>query len=261
MTSSRPALPAPEPVDVGIVAALPIEIGALRDRLKNVRTIEDAEGRKLAVVEGEIDERLLAFVVGGTGIEPARKATARLLAGHRPRWIISAGFAGALDPTLLRGDVIVPRQVIDGDAVDAPRLSIDFGGLDQGDGVPGRRLRAGTLVTMPAIVRTTADKARLRDQTQADVVDMESFGVASLCAERNQPFLGVRVVSDDAAQELPPEILTILGPTGGFRLGATLGSLWKRPSSVKDLWRLYEHATESAERLATVLLQLIARLP
>ncbi len=258
-TAPRP-LPAPEPVDVGIVAALPIEIGAFRDRLKNIRTFEDVEGRKATVIQGDLDRHRVALIVGGVGVDLARAATSRLMAGHRPRWILSAGFGGALDPDLARGDVIVVREVIDGDSPDALRLNIDFGGLEEAGVAPGRRLLAGSLVTVASIVRTADDKARLRQATRADVVDMETFAIASLCAERAQRFLGVRAISDNAIEELPPEVLTILGPTGGFRLGATLGSLWKRPSSVKDLWRLYEHATITAERLADVLTQLVPLL-
>lgn len=255
-----PPLPAPTPVDVGIVAALPIEIGAFRDRLKDVRSFEDVEGRKAAIHEGDLGPIRVAFVVGGVGAESARKAAGRLLAGHRPRWLLSAGFCGALDPNLARGDVLVLREVVDGAAPDAARLRIDFGGLDRPDGGPGRRLLSASLATVPNIVRTAADKALLRQSSGADAVDMESFAVASFCAERALRFLGVRAVSDHAAEELPPEVLTILGPTGGFRLGATLGSLWRRPSSAKDLWRLYEHATNTAERLADALDFLIPAL-
>jgi adenosylhomocysteine nucleosidase len=258
--TSRNILPAPTPVDIGIVAALPIEIGGFRDLLKNVRVFEDAEGRKAAVVEGDLGERRIALIVGGTGAASARKATDRLLVGHRPTWLISAGFGGALDPTLARGDVVVIRDLIDGTASGAKRLSIDFGGLDDSSSPAGKRILRGSLVTVAGIVRTANEKRALRERTGADLVDMESYAVASLCVERNQRFLGVRVISDEAAQELPPEVLTILGPTGGFRFGATLGSLWKRPSSVKDLWRLYENATESADRLAKVLAWLIDRL-
>ena len=68
------------------------------------------------------------------------------------------------------------------------------------------------------------------------------------------------MISDEAGVDLPPEILAIVGPTGGLRLGATIGALWKRPSSVKDLLALRNHANEAAEKLAAFLVGTFARL-
>ena len=53
----------------------------------------------------------------------------------------------------------------------------------------------------------------------------------------------------------------MIGPTGVFRLGAALGALWRRPSSIKQLWALREHAIEAADRLAEVVDGSLARLP
>jgi adenosylhomocysteine nucleosidase len=90
---------------------------------------------------------------------------------------------------------------------------------------------------------------------------METAGVLGLCGERGVRALSVRVISDEAGVDLPPEVLTILGGTGGYRLGAAIGAVWRRPSSLKDLWALREHAWAAAERLARVLPGTIAQLP
>jgi adenosylhomocysteine nucleosidase len=247
--------PPPAPADVGLVAALPIEVGPFLDRLANRRKYA---GPKWAVTEGELAGKLVALIVAGVGEKPARRGTEILVAGHRPRWVISAGFGGALDPDLRRNDVIVARRVISG-VQGRPPFDIDVSLPSEPE--PHPAVRAGSVLTIDRIIRTPADKAALRGDQGADVVDMETHAVASYCAERSIRFLGVRVVSDEAATELPPEILTVLGPTGGFRFGATMGAIWRRPSSVKDLLRLREHAHEAADRLAAVLPALIERLP
>ena len=89
---------------------------------------------------------------------------------------------------------------------------------------------------------------------------METSSVAALCAERGVRFLSVRVISDEAATNIPPEALAILGETGGVRLGAALGSIWKRPGSVKDLLALRTHANEAAETLSRFLLGILPQL-
>jgi adenosylhomocysteine nucleosidase len=63
-------------------------------------------------------------------------------------------------------------------------------------------------------------------------------------------FLAIRVISDDAQTDLPREVASVVAKGASYRAGAALRAVWKRPSSVKDLWKLYEHAIEAAGRLA-----------
>jgi adenosylhomocysteine nucleosidase len=89
---------------------------------------------------------------------------------------------------------------------------------------------------------------------------MESLAVAEVCRELKRRFLSVRVISDDLETDLPPEVLSVLGSTRTFRAGAALGALWKRPGSIRDLWKLREQAHDAAERLATFLDGVIEQL-
>jgi adenosylhomocysteine nucleosidase len=241
----------PPPADVGIVAALPIEIGPFLASLLEVRKYSSD---RVTVHEGVHGEKLVAVIVSGPGREAAARAGRVLLAGHNPRWLISAGFAGALTRDLARGAVILPDEVID---PEGDRVRID---VEVKDGPGGTDVRSGPLVTVDAIVRTVAEKAALQEASGAICVDMETSALAKLAAERNRRFLAVRVISDDAGSDLPPEILSIVGPSGGYRVGAAIGALWKRPSSMKELLRLRGHAHRAAETLSSVLRWVIPRL-
>ena len=84
-------------------------------------------------------------------------------------------------------------------------------------------------------------------------------GVAQVCREMQTKFMDIRV-TDDLSVDLPPEILTILGGTGTVRWGATIGAIWNRPESVKDLWRLREKAHQASVRLANFLETIIEQL-
>ena len=115
------AAPAPIAADVGIVAAMAIEVGFLTDRLTQVRKYA---GPGHSVIEGEAGGRLVALIVGGMGRESARRATELLLLGHRPRWVVSAGFAGALDPALKRNDAVITVEIVD---PEGERYAVDAG--------------------------------------------------------------------------------------------------------------------------------------
>ena len=52
----------------------------------------------MPVIEGELDGKIVAIASAGWAATAARRAAGILLDGHRPRWLISAGFAGALNP-------------------------------------------------------------------------------------------------------------------------------------------------------------------
>jgi len=240
--------PPPLPADVGIVAALSVEVGFLTDRLENVRKYT-AAGH--AVVEGESAGKIIALVVAGPGRLAAGVATERLLIGHRPRWVLSVGFGGALHPDYRRNQVVLPHEVVD---LQGARYTIDVRVPESPAVVTGR------LLTVDAIVRTAAEKAALRERFEADVVDMETAAVAAVCSEHNVRFLAARVVSDEAGRDLPPEVVPLLKGSGSYRAGAALRALWNRPSSIKDFWALHEHAQEAADRIAQFTLGAIAQL-
>jgi adenosylhomocysteine nucleosidase len=244
--------PPPVPADVGVVAALPIEVAPLLRRLRNARKYSN---QRQSIVEGECAGKLVALAVTGPGRKAAARGARLLLTGHRPRWMISAGFGGALVPALERFDVVFANEVLD---LDKAHFTIDVGIPTDEETT---RVFAGRLLTVDRIIRTAAEKADLRRTYQADIVDMETSAVAAYCAERGVRFMAIRVVSDTAAEDLPREVQTILGRTGGYRVGAALGAVWRRPSSVKDLLSLRERAVASARRLADVMIGVIGQLP
>lgn len=246
-----PAAPPPVPADVGIVAALPMEVAPLVGRLREVRKYA-AKGQ--TILEGQLAGRLVALVQTGMGRARAQRGAERLLDGHNPRWIVSAGFAGSLHPEIPRNAVLMPVEVANVEGRVFPTEWPASLGLPEGVE------RRGRLLTTDEVVLKAAGKARLRAEHGADLVDMETSAIAALCRERGVKFVSLRVVSDDASTDLPPEIATIMGDSGSYRLGAALGAIWKRPSSLKDMLALREQAVQAADRLAKALLDLLPRL-
>lgn len=220
-----------------------METAPLLDRCTRVKKYT---GGKFTFRGGFYDDIRIATVQSGTGFALARRATQALIEAHSPQWVISTGFAGALREKMKIGDIVIADNIVDlhGQQVPlSPGMTAD----------PDKGLHVGRFVTADEIVRLVSEKKDLAEQHDAIAVDMESLAVAQVCAERNIRFLAVRVISDDLSADLPPEILTVLGNTGSKRFGAAVGSIFKRPSSIKDMWKLRETANAAAERLATFL--------
>lgn len=249
--AAGPLAPPPSPVDIGLVAAAPMEVAPLIARLSQVRTYKSARHK---VVEGRLGDKLIAVVVAGMGRESGRRGAEILIQGHRPAWMLSAGWGGALDPSLRRDETVFATEVVD---EHGGRFDL---GLSMAPDTAGR-FRPGRLLTVDAMVRTAAERAQLRYKYLADVVDMETSAVAAVCAARGVKLIALRVISDEAGADLPPELLAIVGPTGGYRIGAAIGSIMRRPGSLVELLRLREHGLSAADRLAEVVAATVARLP
>jgi adenosylhomocysteine nucleosidase len=240
---------------VGLVFALGIEAGGLVDRLKGViRT----EGRGFSAREGGLEGRRLVVVESGAGSQLAARATDALIAGHAPRWVISAGFAGGLHESLAQGDILVPDQIVD---ASGRQLEIDFK-LDREATAAQRHLHVGRLLTAERVICDPREKQALGETHAALAVDMESIAVAQVCRKAKTQFLAVRIISDAVGHELPKDIDHLVKQRSmAGRLGAAAGAIVRRPSSVKDMWQLKEDALVASERLAKFLVGIIAQLP
>ncbi|MEN6458836.1 MAG: hypothetical protein ABFC63_07890 [Thermoguttaceae bacterium] len=247
---ARPTQPPVEgikPCHVGLVFALGVESGCFEDLLQGVVTIRSARFR---LREGGIAGRRIAIVLSGAGCENARLATQTLIDGHRPGLVISAGFAGGLSPQMGRNDILLADRLLDGQSID---LAVASSALATGPGV-----HRGPLLTLDHVVGSPAERRSWWQRHAALAVDMETLGVAQVCAERQTAFVSVRVINDLATETLPREVEHLLRQrTAAARLGAALGAVCRRPGAAKAFYELHENALVASSRLARYLAQQI----
>src|SRR5690349_13052494 len=103
MTDTTAAAADHSHADIGIVCALPIEMGAFLDRCQHVKKYT---GGDFHFRGGFYDGIRIAVVESGMGFARARRATQALLVGHSPKWLLSCGFAGALRPEIPIGSIV-----------------------------------------------------------------------------------------------------------------------------------------------------------
>jgi len=243
------------PCDVGVVFALGEEAGGLEDLLRGKIEVR---GDDLTVRQGELEGRQVAIARSGPGREKAARVTEALIDGHGPKWVLSAGFAGGLSPELARHDLVLADRLVDteGNRLDL-ELPVDREWLARTPGV-----HVGRLLTADRVVRSPDEKRSLGQEHDAVAVDMETFAAAEVCRRRKVRFLAIRVMSDAVDDELPEDIEKLLRQkTTAGRLGAAVGSIWRRPSSVKDMYKLKENALVASDKLAKFLVGVIGQLP
>jgi adenosylhomocysteine nucleosidase len=199
------------------------------------------------------------FVVAesGVGRAAAGRATEDVIKIHRPRWVVSAGFAGALVSDLHRGHMLMADSVMD-----EQRRPLEVGfRISRDDLAASPGLHVGRLLTVDQVIRHGAEKEALAKQYEAVACDMETIAVAQTCRRRRVGFLSVRIISDALDDTLPPEIERMLEqPNWAAKLGAATGAIFHRPASVKDMWRLRETALRMSDRLAQFLVGMLPQL-
>ncbi|KAB2648445.1 MAG: hypothetical protein DVB27_00600 [Verrucomicrobia bacterium] len=173
---------------IAVTFALPQESRDFRHLLRQARTV--GPGRSLLGNVGP-EEVLLAHT--GVGPVAAAEHVAALLAAHRPRLLLSTGFAGGLDPRLATGDLLIATNV------SAPALVAQCRALLAGEG----HASFGALISQPLPAESVAEKTALARATGALGVDMETAAIAAAGARAGVPLLAVRAISDSAREPLP----------------------------------------------------------
>ncbi len=255
LAEARKATEEHRPCDVGLVFALSNESGGLEDLLAGVVT---TRGEGFVARHGLWRQRHVVLVLSGAGRAAAARATDALILGHRPGWVISAGFCGGLSPEVKRHDIVVASSSADaaGNVVelDAGKLAPVLAAWKSG-------VHVGRLLTVDQIVRRPDQKRSLGEKHQAIAADLESLGVAEVCRRQGVPFLAIRVVSDAVDDELPREVERLTRQkTRAARWGAAFGAILNRPGSLKDMYRLRENALVASDRLARFLAATIEHL-
>ena len=252
------------PAAAGIVFALGVEADGFAAIASDVI---DFHAGGLVLHEGFVADRRIAWCTSGAGIESASKATSLLIDGHRPRLIISAGFAGGLDASVRQGTVAYPTCVLRRGTSATDLESIPLRDFHPDPAFPTSTAhttqpRLLMIISVDSIICTAMEKKSLNQTTGAHLVDMETFGVAFVARAAGLPCASIRVISDDAQQNLPTEIARLVQPQSLMRrFGVTLAAITRRPRSAIDMWRLWEHAVVDGKTLAQALKRTCQSLP
>jgi hypothetical protein len=98
---------------------------------------------------------------------------------------------------------------------------------------------------------TIAERAQLFAQTGCEVIDDETYAVAQFAQIRNIPFIGLRVVSDGAEDNLPPAVINALNPNGTDDIPAVIASVISDPEQLPALIRTAQEFEKSIAELRT----------
>jgi adenosylhomocysteine nucleosidase len=172
---------------IAITFALPAESSDFV-RLLAKPVTSDREG----VIHGQIHGRSVAVFHTGVGQKSCRARIENLLRRQQFKYLISAGFAGALDPELRVGNLFLSENFSSPELLGSPHLDFAEGGLF-----------VGKLATVPEVIDSKSERDRWAAESGAGAVDMETEFIAAACAAHHVPMLSLRVMSDTSAEPFP----------------------------------------------------------
>lgn len=213
---------------IAIVAAMEREVWPL---VKDWGTAQKQyDGRSFKFFE----KSPAVLICGGIGSEAARRAAEAVISLYQPQVIISAGFAGGLDPSLNAGQMLTPRHVVD--VKDGSRT-------DSGAG-------EGTLVSFESVANVE-QKAKLADAYGAHAVDMEAAAVARSAEAHGIKFMACKVISDTHDSRLPPIMQFVRN--GSFNTAGFVAHVAIRPWLWGSVVKLARNSAIAARVLSEAL--------
>jgi adenosylhomocysteine nucleosidase len=239
-----------------VTFAVAPEFAAWRRRHPFVRVPNMPLGLEMArcpVYRKALGETEILVALTGIGAVRARRAT-RYALQSAPDVCISSGLAGALKETYSRGEVLAGAQVAELPGKNVVRCDP---ALLERAGACGARL-VERFLTSPNVVTSAAAKMALGGQ--GDAVEMESAGVLAAASAANIPAVAIRVISDDAGQDLPVDFNRVLNAKGKLRPVRLLSSIAAEPARLRGLLQLAGDSRKASSALGEFLDRYIADL-
>ena len=197
---------------VGIITAMEEETIAVKEKMKNVNV------KKIYNIEmytGTISGKDVVLAKCGVGKVNAARVAQLMIDKENPAYIVNVGSAGASNPDLDYGDVIVSDRLLQHDfditAFGHEKGYIsDLGKYFDADETLVKRskkileemlneeykIKVGTIASGDEFVNNREKKRKVFEEFNADCVEMEGAAIAQIAKLCNTPFLVIRSITD-----------------------------------------------------------------
>ena len=231
---------------IAVTFALPAESSEFLRRLGNKARVDR---NRLGIVQGTIGDRTIEVIHTGVGEKICRERIGKFLVIQQFDFLISAGFAGALNNELQINDLLVAKNF---STVDLKDVQSSLSNVS---------IHAVNMLTVPAVIDSSEERERIARESEAAAVDMETEFIARACAVRAIPLLALRVITDTPTQAFPapPTILFDIERQRTRVLRFAMFFL-KRPNRASSLIQFARRIARARTALANALIDLVRNL-
>lgn len=194
-----------------IIAAMQEEINSIKNLMKDYKLNKIYN---IDIIDGIINNKEVILAKSGVGKVNAARVTQILIDNYDIEYLINVGTAGSLNDNLEIGDIIIANKLVQHD------FDVTAGGDEKGyisntgkyfkcDDILIEKSKkiinslnqnfkafVGLIATGDIFVQDITVKNRIKEEFDADCVEMEGAAIAQVCELDKIPFIVIRAVSD-----------------------------------------------------------------
>ena len=200
---------------IAVIGAMDEEISGIRNNLKNSKTIQKND---FVITKGTLGDKNIILIKSGVGKVAASTTTQFIIDNYKPVYTVNIGIAGSLSPDIKAGDIIIANRLVQHDfdvtAFGNPKGYIDNGVEPNKPTIfnsdkklvekfkkelelnQNKNIKLCTIATGDIFVNQEKQKRAIRDEFNADAIDMESAAIAQTAQRNNVPLIVIKTISD-----------------------------------------------------------------
>jgi adenosylhomocysteine nucleosidase len=235
--------------------------GALKEEIAGIKQAMNISGHmrlgKTSAWPGKWEKQSIVLVRSGVGRQRAEDATLQVIDRFQPSTLVSIGYAGAVQPGLNVGDLVIADTIIEEKKKGKYSPNSDWLNRAKGVSCPeGFKAVVGGLLTVDNVIHDSQSKQELGKNYSVQAVEMETSAIAKVAEEKDVPLLSLRVISDRLDQELL-DSSSFLGSDGEI---STLKAGWyvlTHPGSIESALSLRSQTQIATQALTKFLSDLL----
>src|SRR5436309_9115372 len=173
---------------IAVTLALPAESSEFLSRLGN-KSHADRNG--ITTIRGKIGYHEIEVLHTGVGEKVCRQQLGKFLENQQFDFLISTGFAGALNDEMQVGDLLLAKNF---STIELNEKRSSFSRLP---------IHMADLLTAPTLIDSSDERTEIARTSGATAVDMETEFIARVCAAHAIPLLSLRVITDTPREPFP----------------------------------------------------------
>lgn len=197
---------------IGIIVAMQEELEEIKEYVED---INEKEIRHITFIEGKVEKKNVVLVQCGIGKVNAAMVTQALIDSYNIEYIVNIGVAGALNPMLNIGDVVIADKLIQhdfditafghskgyitgvGDFIQTDEnLKNKLEKLNHNNKDNDYKIKLGIIASGDIFCTDIEMKNKIYSKFDADCVEMEGAAIAQVCYLNEIPFVVMRSISD-----------------------------------------------------------------
>jgi adenosylhomocysteine nucleosidase len=229
-----------------VLGAFADETVLLKQQLSNRK---DYSFEGISFFTGKLNNRPVVLADTGIGKVNAAMTTTLLITKFEPDEVIFTGIAGAINPELRPGDIVIAEKIAQHDyglvtdagfetqatanpagapnplfftadkklldEAAAASRKISLNQVETTEGLHQPKIITGVVVTGDSFIASQKRSKRLRESLSADAVEMEGAAVAQVCYLQNIPCIVIRSISDKANETAVVDVERFMAVAAG----------------------------------------------